>query len=379
MFSSNTNIQSIVCDFHLDHIMRYSLFVPRLYNLCRSLGFEAGHIIPSRAFCSDENQGFPIILITKHFGAFPFNHGRVGGIVATGRHGPQADHGKDLVIIQASHVGYDPETETFGSYCRLQTTDNKKTATCGKVDDVIQWYQEEYRFAQNNIYLGQEGDVRTIKIDNQLLDKRRTEGLFLDLEKMISMQDGKMKLHRTLSTSRAYIASDEFSRILPDSAWPVGKPVAIGNHLAAEMFSYRRHISDDVEGHNHMENHLINPMPWIVTSQSPLLVAAQVNTQAEFDRTFRTIVRSHQYQDKKLLFISCLNIDISPQEGQLFPLTKCVPWAAYIQDGTGSARTLEQPEIVESLLQQSTGNPDQIDLEVAIQQMVDAREVKITF
>ncbi len=80
MFSSNINMQSIVSNFHLDHMMRYSLFVPRLYNLCRSPGFEAGNIIPSRAFCSDENQGFPIILIANHFGAFPFNHGRVGGM-----------------------------------------------------------------------------------------------------------------------------------------------------------------------------------------------------------------------------------------------------------------------------------------------------------
>ncbi len=77
-------MQSIASNFHLDHMMRYSLFVPSLYNLCRSPGFEAGNIIPSRAFCSDENQGFTIILIAKHFGAFPFNHGRVGGIVQRG-------------------------------------------------------------------------------------------------------------------------------------------------------------------------------------------------------------------------------------------------------------------------------------------------------
>jgi hypothetical protein len=40
--------------------------VPRLYNLCKSLGFEAGNIMPSRAFFSDESQGYPIILIAKH-------------------------------------------------------------------------------------------------------------------------------------------------------------------------------------------------------------------------------------------------------------------------------------------------------------------------
>ncbi len=98
----------------------------------------------------------------------------------------------------------------------------------------------------------------------------------------------------------------------------------------------------------------------------------------EFDRTFRSIVRTRDYHDKRLLFISCLNIDISPQKGQVFPLTKCVPWAAYIQHGDGSSRTLEQAEIVELLMHQSTENPDQIDLEVAIRQMIDADEIRIT-
>ena len=50
-----------------DVSMRYSLFVPRAYNLALSLGFQPGKIMPSRAFCSDESQGYPIILLTKHF------------------------------------------------------------------------------------------------------------------------------------------------------------------------------------------------------------------------------------------------------------------------------------------------------------------------
>lgn len=62
----------------------------------------------------------------------------------------------------------------------------------------------------------------------------------------------------------------------------------------------------------------------------------------------------------------------------MFPLTKCVPWAAYIQDGKGGSRTLEQPEIIDMLMQQSTENPDQIDLEAAIQQIIDAQEIRIT-
>ena len=88
-----------------DHAMRYSQFVPRLYNYCLSLGFQRDRMMPSRAFCSDESQGYPVILIAQHFGTCPFDHGRVGGKVAINRHGPYAHHGEDLVIIQASHVG----------------------------------------------------------------------------------------------------------------------------------------------------------------------------------------------------------------------------------------------------------------------------------
>lgn len=373
----SNSIQSIVRDFRIDDMMRYSLFVPRLYNLCLSLGFEVGNIMPSRAFCSDENQGFPIILITKHFGAFPFDHGRVGGIMATDRHAPHADHGRDMVIIQASHVGYDPDTESFGSYRRLQTADNKKTVTCGKIGAAVQWYLDEYRTAQNNIHLGRDGEVRTITIDNHLLDPRRSEGLFLELDRMVLMVDGKRQLLRTMSTSRSYVASDDLCKMLPEEVWVTGQPAPIAAHLGPELFVFRRDITGDDEGHNHIESHLIDPMPWIVTSPQPLLVAAKVNTQAEFDRTFRTIVKAREYHGKRLLFISCLNIDISPQEGQLFPLTKCVPWAAYIQNEDGSAYTLEQPEVIETLLQQSSDNPHQIDLEAAIQRMVDAAEIRI--
>ena len=40
-----------------DMMMRYNVFVPRLYNWCISLGFTPGKVMPSRAFCSDESQG----------------------------------------------------------------------------------------------------------------------------------------------------------------------------------------------------------------------------------------------------------------------------------------------------------------------------------
>jgi len=357
-------------------MMRYNLFVPKLYNWCISLGFEPGKIMPSRAFCSDESQGYPIIMIARHFGTFPFNHGRVGGIVATDRHGPHAEHGQDLVIIQASHVGYDPESKTFGTYRRLQTSNNECGPNCGKIHHVITWYEDEYQFAQNNIHLQKRNGSECIIIDNHLLREDLQDGLMLHLHKLIQTDEHGQRIPREmLSTSKVFAASPGIIDRFGKEAFLANKPTPIGTNLSSDLFYFRRNVQPDEESGHHLEHSLIPYMPHIITRPSPILTAAQVNTQIEFDRTFRTIVKEHGYLGKKLLFISGLHIDISPQEGQLFPLTKFVPWAAYIQDRDGSYSTMEQAQIMQALEQQSTSNPYKIDLETAITSMAEAQEV----
>ena len=375
-----SNMSETLAGFPItDKMMRYNIFVPRLYNLCKSLGFTSGHIMPSRAFCSDENQGYPIIMLTKHFGTFPFNHGRVGGIVAIDRHGPHADHGKDLVIIQASHVGYDPETKCFGDYHRIQTEHFDCTPTCGKVANVIDWYREEYEFAKNNIFIYQEAGQTCISIDNQLLRDDRDEGLLLHHDKLVELtSEGVRRPFRNLSTAKVYYVSTSLEKSMHESGWQTStEKTAIGNYLTPEMFYFKRELENDIDGDHQLERNLVKFMPAIVTSPTPLLTAAQVSTQVEFDRTFRSIVKEHCYQGRKLVFISGLNIDISPKEDNLFPITKFVPWAAYIQDQNGNSRILEQDELVNTLMAQDTKNSDQIDLEQVIEKMSSAEEVKI--
>ena len=358
-------------------MMRYNIFMPRLYNFCKSLGMEAGKILPSRAFCSDENQGYPIIMIATHFGAFPFNHGRVGGVIATGRHGPHADHGKDMVIIQASHVGYDPESKRFGAYKRLQTDDMEISATCGKIYGIIDWYQSEYDFAARNILLEKKGNAILITVDNHLLREDLTEGLVLHLHKLIMEdRDGHLAPIEILSTAKTYVASEQLAREIGHKL-EEGVKVAIGNNLQPDMFYYKHNIEATTEGAHHLEMNLIKYMPAIITSPAPAMLAAQINTQVEFDRAFRTLVKAKGYRGKNLLFIAGLNIDISPREDQLFPLTKFVPWACYVQKADGQSWILEQAELMAELKKQSVENPDQIDLENAIREMQDAQEVKI--
>ena len=360
--------------------MRYSQFVPRVYNLAKSLGFEAGKIMPSRAFCSDESQGYPIILISKHFGTFPFNHGLVGGVVATDRHGPHAQHGKDLFIIQASHVGYDPETGQFGTYRRLQTEKQNETSNCGKICGVLDQYLKEYDFAQNNIYLTVEDGKQKIIIDNQLLHTEREQGLMLKLNRFVQVDERGIPLPEfSQSTAKVFSPSQELHKYLKDYQWKTGHGEAIGHRLHQDLFYYQRNISEHPEGHDHLEKNLINVMPYIVTSKWPALAAAQANTQVEFDRAFRSIAQEPAYKGKKLLFISGLNVDISPPQDQLFPLTKFIPWAAYVQDEQGNQEIWEQSELFEELSKQPLENSDQVDLETAIEIMQRTEEIRLPF
>ncbi len=348
-----------------DRMIAYIDFIPRFYNLCLSYGFEPGKIMPSRAFCADENQGYPTILITKHFGTYPFNHGRVGAVVSTGRHGPHAHHGKDLTIIQASHVGYDPETNRFGAYRRSQIEGHHLTHSCGKICAIIGWYKHEYDFAAENIKFAKIDGDKVVIIDNQLLNDSRENGIFLHLDNLIALKKGEPEPLHVFSTSKAFAVHPEFESRLPESQW-TDKSTPIGKLLTADLFYFRRNIPVTPESMDHLEYNLSHGMAHIVTSAAPELTAAQFNTQIEFDRTYRSIVKEQEYQGKNLAFIAGINIDISPSEGELFPMTKFVPWAAYIQTVDGKQLLLEQDELMKTLSSQSSENNDQIDLEEAI-------------
>lgn len=379
MFSNRASISSALQSFRLDHRMLcYNNFVPKLYNWCLSLGFTPGKIMPSRAFCSDESQGFPIILITKHFGAFPFNHGRVGGIVSIDRHGPHADHGKDLLLLQASHVGYDPDTQAFGVYRRLHSEQEHASCSCGKIGRILEWYVTEYAYACENIRLLRHEGRPAVLIDYQLIANIRPQGLFLFFKNLVlGYTDELPSPLSTRSTGHIFLAADHLIARMGEDAWPQEGSVPIGKSLAAEDFYFMHEGGHLDPFQDQMEHNLLAPMPWILTSPHPLLTAACANTMSEFDRTYRSLVQDPAMRGRNLLFLAGLNIDISPNSGEEFPLTKFVPWAAYLQRADGTREILEQDELLERLGAASASNPSQISLEKSIEAMANKPEVII--
>lgn len=357
----------------------YPEFVPRLYNFCKSLGFRKGLIMPSRAFCSDENQGMPIILLTKHFGTFPFNHGRVGGIMAIDRHGPHSHHGEDLVIVQASHVGYNPETGVYGRYARPQMLGKCVGDSCGKLAHVITPYLDQYRFAKDRIFLHRDEQGRhLITVKNSFIDftfHPVKDGLVLRLQNIVKIYNGGvMRPLAAASTSQIYEVSDEFRQRVDATnyQWKSGAGEPIGDLLREDMFFFREDFHETDESIL-LERNLIEFMPDIVTAKHPALRAATINIQLEFTRVVESIRRGTEYKGRNLLYINGLNVDISEYDD--FPSTTYfVPWAAHIQlvgDPPGEhAHPMEQDELFANLMKHGIDNPDQVNLKEEIGRML---------
>ena len=359
----------------------YAEFVPRLYNFCMELGFRKGLIMPSRAFCSDENQGLPIILLTKHFGTFPFNHGRVGGIIAIDRHGPHAHHGEDLVIVQASHVGYDPDTGIYGKYCRPKTEGKSISDSCGKLTHVITPYLEQYRFARERVFLhlGDHGEY-LITVKNSFIDFDShpvKDGLVMRIQNIVRKDDeGKIRPQAAVSTSQTYEITESFRKRIDATKykWKSGEGEPIGDLLTDDLFFFREEFHETDESIL-LERNLIEFMPKIVTSRNPSLRAAKINIQLEFARAVESIRRGDEYKGRNLLYVAGLNIDIA-EYGEFPATTYFVPWAAHVQlkDGTPKKyiHPMEQEAICRKLMEQSIENPDQVNLKEQIGRMLKA-------
>ncbi|MCD6389062.1 MAG: hypothetical protein J7L69_06595 [Desulfobulbaceae bacterium] len=367
----------------------YPEFVPRLYNFCKELGFHKGHIMPSRAFCSDENQGLPIILLTKHFGTFPFNHGRVGGMLAVDRHGPHSHHGDDLVIVQASHVGYDPDTGGYGTYHRPQVSGDNLCVSCGKLTHVITPYLDLYHFARDRIFLRRDEDGRyLITVKNFFIDfgyHPVERGLVMKLSNIVEGDSqGIIRPVSQASTTQSYEVSPAFKKRLDAQGyeWKSGQGESIGKFLTADLFFFKEHFHETDESLL-LERNLIEFMPDIVSAKYPSLRAAKTNIQLEFARVIESIRCGDEYAGRSLLYIAGLNIDISEYDG--FPPTNYfIPWAAHVQlkDGTPEEYThpVEQEDLFAKLMSQDVKNPDQIDLKENIQRMLKAPrfDVRVT-
>ena len=168
--------------------------------------------------------------------------------------------------------------------------------------------------------------------------------------------------------------AEAFSRRLVKRGyqWQGGEGETIGDQLTADLFFFREDFHETDESIL-LERNLIEFMPNIVSARNSALRAAKINIQLEFARVTESIRRAIAYENKNLLYIAGINLDISQYDS--YPSTTYfVPWAAHIQlkEHTPSQYThpLEQENLFAKLMAQDDVNPDQIDLKENIQRML---------
>lgn len=378
----------------------FSQFVPRLYNLCKSLGFKKGKILPSIGFCSDENQGYPTLLITKHFGAYPFNHGYIGGIMALDRHGPHAAHADDVVLIHAPHVGFDPNSGVYGTYRRRQieagpeSGDLQMSGTCGKMVGVMGPYIKAYHDVLGRVRARFDGEQVVISVSRELLPSQdpMEDGIFLKFDSLLA--EGALDnpaLRRSVTS--VFPASDSFADEFIDLMrtedfwdrefdWHSLQNPKLSHLLKEHMFGFKKNPESLLGEEHRLERALLPNLPRVLTSPyDNELSAALICMQSEFDRSVHSVAAEPSYKGKNLMLITGLNIDISPAQDleEAFPQTLFLPWSAYVQLRDGSQRVVQQLDLISQLSAQPIENPDAIDLEQSITELFVRKRRRITF
>ena len=360
MFSPVANIESIIPGFSMERNFRFSQFAPRLYNyVTKKAGMEAGVIMPARAFCSDGSQGYPTMVLAKHFGTFPFDYGQIGGTFDFNRSPAFVTHGRDMVVVQATHVGYDPVTNKYGKYPRHRTScDPEKvvcTANCGLVAIITTPYSEAYKAAASQTLVAKNratGEYQ-VRLLNFFLAKENTSrapvSVQFDIPRMLRVTagsagaEGVAKYVSQDPVSRTFVASDEFARHLSqykqfadESSVEDGKFVPLGDALTPAWFKFPRAAGGAELGQ--YEKNVRDQMEWVVTQPEPLLAAAQACAQAEFQRFLTEVSFAKSwFENRNLFYVSGIMIDVSPSTDQLgsgcafYPRSLFVPFAAYSQ------------------------------------------------
>lgn len=342
--------------------MDYSVFAPRLYNLCKKYGLRRGHMRLASAFCSDKNQGYALLFLTKHFGTFPVEVNTASGRIDY-REIPE-EHDADLVIVQASHMGCAPQRKEYDDRQKSEWMNEEQSRICQYQDKTLRWYQSEYHFARNGISVWKEKDRYLLIISSQLLDAGRRDGLFLNMDKLVQRDaDGNYAVAKQYSNAKVFSASEDFVRRVAQTCPQEDGAEVIGERLSSDLFYFKRNFAG-ISGHEWYRSHELNVcMPTIITSINPVSAFVKKNIQIEFDHTFRAIVEKNKYRGRNLVYIAGIHQDVLHVAAQKFPPTLFIPWAAFIQQSDGTRIVVKQEKLAELLSCCSSSNTEEINLE----------------
>ncbi len=332
-------------------------------------------ILPSRAVCSDESEAQVIYSLAACFGNNPFNFGRVGGVIATDRTPAAAHHGQDIVLVAATHVGYDPSQENinarFGRMYRPRMGLEKNnmhaySTCCGKLTGVIGPFLKLYKLASGrkiSLFKKEFNNKERycISINDHLLSQKgEAFVLNLNMSIMVKHKNNMPVVLEGRANSTVFEASDELSNSLKSKGFVFSaEPRPIGNYLSAKYFSFEQsNIPMKEDGSHLLLKNLLPYMNLIVSHPIPELAAANIAIAHEFTKTvtiFRRKQKELDIENKSILLIAGIDLNVFDHElAKENPLlgyqVYFCPFAAYFKSREDSyGKVFEKEEILKLL------------------------------
>ena len=309
--------------------MPYDEFSARLKNLCGSLGFNGVEI--------------------RHFDSFDDADGLTAATFAK-------DSTGDAVVVLTCRVSYNPN---WGSYCglpQLLVREKYEDTVVHCPASFIIPFLQQYRFAQEHIYLTETEQGHLITIPEGLLKKdgENPGRLIIDLDR-VAEPDREGHIAPVLVNGSMF--SFALSHALHDSlaalgyTWKKGRSIPIDRYLGSDLFSFVD-VERAVDSRSPFRPTLLPHLRRIVTHRTPNLKAAEIHLGHEFSRAVSTFMGEHP-PGSKVLCLAGLDIDMAVFAGH--EEHYFVPWKACLERTTGDfgeEYALEQDDLYVRLMQQ---------------------------
>jgi hypothetical protein len=359
----------------------YAKFVSSLKSLAvQEYKLNPKTILPCRSVCSDESEAQVTYALDSFFGNSTFNFGRVGGLIAVDRTPAAAHHGKELVIVAATHVGYNPKlnelNSRFGSIFRPRMGLNKEDGTaystcCGKLLGTISPFLKLYNLASNkkiNIVMKKiNGEEKYCIVINNHLLKQKDNFVMLNLnyKRLIKHLNDMPIVIEGRANSTVYELSEQFyeQHIKDKFNLKEESPVPIGKLLTSEYFTFEQsNILETEEGSHLILKNLLPYMSRIVSHPIPELAVANITIAHEFSKAV-TLFRTQQEElgivTRAVLLVAGINLNVYDEElakkDELlgYQVYFC-PYGAYFKPDSGNTygKVLEREELVSLLRKQ---------------------------
>ena len=342
----------------------YSNFVPRLYNFCHSAGLARRKLSPGAVFCSDQDHGRAMLLLAKHFGAYPIELGNAGATLDCRDTDKWMDRSNDIVLLQAGHVLNISTTMLNAGSSGPHAELGGLPTGCGALSRVLAWYLHEYQDALSHVRFRQEQGRHLVEVDTVLLERNGRDGLCLSLERLAEKApSGGFQTGFESDLKVAFLANTA----LPAKLFEEQNTRAC-KLLHPEWFSFNTSGSKVEMALKCAEANLRDQMPYIVSAQDPLFTAAEINIQKEFDANMQHIRVSGAAKGKRLVYLAGINVETPYRSGKYLSETEFLPWQVFIQDDEGKCEVLNQVTLMHKLREASPVNPDTINLDEALQQ-----------